>query len=118
MGAVVEHTTGIVLDNDTRNGRADWLRLRGRGWQAWPQGLHVGGGITADNAAHWLALGAEKVIVTSWLFVNGVFAEDRAAQVAIPAVQRKVELLRSLCSLPVLHMVAVGFGGRPGPDCH
>ena len=36
--------------------------------RAWPGGLQLGGGITADNAAEWLAAGASKVIVTSWLF--------------------------------------------------
>jgi phosphoribosylformimino-5-aminoimidazole carboxamide ribotide isomerase len=35
---------------------------------AWPNGLHVGGGITEDNAREWIDAGAEKVIVTSWLF--------------------------------------------------
>ena len=35
---------------------------------AWPGGLQIGGGITADNARDWLEAGAEKVIVTSWLF--------------------------------------------------
>ena len=28
---------------------------------AWPQGLQLGGGITADNAQKWLDAGAEKV---------------------------------------------------------
>lgn len=28
---------------------------------AWPGGLQVGGGITADNAKLWIANGAEKV---------------------------------------------------------
>ncbi len=44
---------------------------------AWPDGLHVGGGITGDNAAQWIAAGAEKVIVTSWLFPAGCFAPER-----------------------------------------
>ena len=35
---------------------------------AWPGGLQVGGGITADNAAKWLDAGASHVIVTSYLF--------------------------------------------------
>ena len=35
---------------------------------AWPNGLHLGGGITPDNAQRWIDWGAEKVIVTSWLF--------------------------------------------------
>jgi len=29
--------------------------------QAWPDALHVGGGITCDNALEWLDKGAEKV---------------------------------------------------------
>lgn len=44
---------------------------------AWPGGLQVGGGITIDNAAAWLDAGAEKVIVTSWLFPDGQFAPER-----------------------------------------
>ncbi|MBN2529326.1 MAG: phosphoribosylformimino-5-aminoimidazole carboxamide ribotide isomerase [Deltaproteobacteria bacterium] len=35
---------------------------------AWPDGLHLGGGITPANAAQWIKKGAQKVIVTSWLF--------------------------------------------------
>lgn len=44
---------------------------------AWPDGLHIGGGINVDNAGEWLALGAQKVIVTSWLFPGSVFSEER-----------------------------------------
>ncbi|MBX7209898.1 MAG: phosphoribosylformimino-5-aminoimidazole carboxamide ribotide isomerase [Verrucomicrobiaceae bacterium] len=35
---------------------------------AFPGGLQIGGGITADKAAAWLEAGASHVIVTSWLF--------------------------------------------------
>ncbi len=35
---------------------------------AWPEGLQLGGGVTAMNAESWIAAGAGKVIVTSWLF--------------------------------------------------
>ena len=35
---------------------------------AWPNGLHIGGGITPMNGPDWIACGAEKVIVTSYLF--------------------------------------------------
>ena len=35
---------------------------------AWPDGMHIGGGINADNAQTWLDAGAEKVIVTSYVF--------------------------------------------------
>ena len=46
---------------------------------AWPDGLHVGGGIVLTNAARWIAAGAEKVIVTSWLFPGARFSEERLA---------------------------------------
>lgn len=45
--------------------------------QIWPGGLQVGGGINDSNAARWLAAGAEKVILTSWLFPDGVFSIKR-----------------------------------------
>jgi len=35
---------------------------------AYPAGLQIGGGITADNAKEWIDAGASHVIVTSWLF--------------------------------------------------
>jgi phosphoribosylformimino-5-aminoimidazole carboxamide ribotide isomerase len=45
---------------------------------AFPGGLHIGGGITADNAEQWLERGASHVIVTSWLFDSGgLFLDDR-----------------------------------------
>ncbi len=44
---------------------------------AWPGGLQVGGGITADNARRWLELGASHVIVTSYVFHDGVLDENR-----------------------------------------
>ncbi|WWD15792.1 phosphoribosylformimino-5-aminoimidazole carboxamide ribotide isomerase [Kwoniella shandongensis] len=43
----------------------------------WEGGMQVGGGITEDNAQEWLDKGAEKVIVTSYLFPGGKFDEDR-----------------------------------------
>lgn len=46
--------------------------------EAFPDGLHIGGGITADNAEAWLNHGASHVIVTSWLFDStGRFLDDR-----------------------------------------
>lgn len=38
---------------------------------AFPGGLQIGGGITAENAAEFLAEGASHVIVTSYVFSNG-----------------------------------------------
>jgi len=48
---------------------------------AYPGGLQLGGGVTAENAAGWLAAGASHVIVTSHLFdAEGRFQPDRLAR--------------------------------------
>ncbi len=44
---------------------------------AWPGGLQVGGGITAENASLWLDRGAAAVIVTSFVFRDGTVERDR-----------------------------------------
>ncbi len=36
--------------------------------RAFPGGLQIGGGITPENAKEWLEIGADKVIVTSYIF--------------------------------------------------
>ncbi len=47
---------------------------------AWPGGLQVGGGITAENAAEWLNAGAAQVIVTSYIFSNGELHREKLEQ--------------------------------------
>jgi phosphoribosylformimino-5-aminoimidazole carboxamide ribotide isomerase len=47
---------------------------------AWPGGLQIGGGITADNAIEWLEAGAAQVIVTSAIFQGGCLDMDRLNQ--------------------------------------
>ena len=44
---------------------------------AYPGGLQVGGGITAENAEEFLAAGASHVIVTSYVFCDGQIQMDR-----------------------------------------
>lgn len=44
---------------------------------AYPGGLQVGGGITADNAPEFLEAGASHVIVTSYVFAGGEIHYDR-----------------------------------------
>jgi len=39
--------------------------------QVYPKGLQIGGGITDKNAKQWLIAGADKLIVTSYIFQNG-----------------------------------------------
>lgn len=39
---------------------------------AWPNGMQIGGGISAENASFWLEKGASHVIVTSYVFQDGI----------------------------------------------
>ncbi|MCJ1306916.1 Enzyme that catalyzes the fourth step in the histidine pathway [Agyrium rufum] len=47
----------------------------------WPGGLQVGGGIHDGNAGRWIEMGAEKVIVTSFLFPDAKFSTERLRMV-------------------------------------
>ena len=44
---------------------------------AWPGGLQLGGGVTDENAGFYLDAGADKVIVTSFVFSDGMFKEEK-----------------------------------------
>jgi len=45
--------------------------------------MQIGGGITLENAAHWLTAGASHIIVTSYLFApDGTFLPERLTQLA------------------------------------
>nr|BBI93157.1 actin [Moesziomyces antarcticus] len=70
-------TGGHVIKLGPRNDEAATSAL-----SAWPQGLHVGGGITGENAQEWLDKGAEKVIVTSWLFPSCEFSLSRLEELS------------------------------------
>jgi phosphoribosylformimino-5-aminoimidazole carboxamide ribotide isomerase len=48
--------------------------------RAFPGGMHLGGGITAENAIYWLDQGALAVIVTSYVFKDGMIYEERLAE--------------------------------------
>ncbi|THF72529.1 phosphoribosylformimino-5-aminoimidazole carboxamide ribotide isomerase [Cohnella fermenti] len=54
----------IMLGGGNREAAVEALR-------AYPQGMQIGGGITADNAASYLEEGASHVIVTSYVFRDG-----------------------------------------------
>ena len=47
---------------------------------AYPGGLQIGGGITADNAADFIAAGASHVIVTSYVFKDGRLSWENLAR--------------------------------------
>ncbi|KAI4180034.1 MAG: hypothetical protein LQ346_007073 [Caloplaca aetnensis] len=60
--------------------------------ETWHGGLQVGGGITVDNARLWIERGAEKVIVTSYLFPDAKFSPDRLAAV-VKAIDGDIQKL-------------------------
>ena len=49
--------------------------------KVFPGGLHVGGGISPDNARQFLEAGASHVIVTSFVFKNGVLNWDNLSAI-------------------------------------
>jgi phosphoribosylformimino-5-aminoimidazole carboxamide ribotide isomerase len=54
----------------------------GEALDAFPEGLQLGGGVTAENARAWLDRGASKVIVTSFLFEGATLSLARAEELA------------------------------------
>ncbi|KAF4213958.1 hypothetical protein CNMCM8980_009463 [Aspergillus fumigatiaffinis] len=49
--------------------------------RTWPGGLQVAGGINDKNAQYWIDQGADKVIITSFLFPEGKFSLERLQSV-------------------------------------
>ena len=63
---------------------------------AYPGGLQVGGGITADNAQEFILAGASHVIVTSYVFSGGEIRFDRLEEL-MDAVGREHLVLDMSC---------------------
>ncbi|KAI1660314.1 Phosphoribosylformimino-5-aminoimidazole carboxamide ribotide isomerase [Daldinia decipiens] len=63
---------------------------------AWPGHLQVGGGINDQNAATWIEQGANKVIITSFLFPGGKFSQERLDAVLAALGGRKDNLVIDL----------------------
>ncbi|MFW5629527.1 MAG: phosphoribosylformimino-5-aminoimidazole carboxamide ribotide isomerase [Acetivibrio ethanolgignens] len=53
-----------------------------RALKEFPSGLQIGGGITAENAAEFIAAGASHVIVTSYVFQKGRIAYENLEKLA------------------------------------
>ncbi len=64
----------IMLGGGNREAALSALR-------AYPEGLQIGGGITADNAADYLREGASHVIVTSYVFRDGRLQMDNLRKI-------------------------------------
>ncbi|CAP68525.1 uncharacterized protein PODANS_7_1710 [Podospora anserina S mat+] len=63
---------------------------------AWPNNLQIGGGINETNAQEWINLGASKVIITSYLFPNGTFSQERLDKVLVALGGDKEKLVIDL----------------------
>ncbi|KAH8602381.1 hypothetical protein B0O99DRAFT_500176 [Bisporella sp. PMI_857] len=62
----------------------------------WRGGLQVGGGITDQNAAQWIKWGAQRVIITSFLFPEGAFSQARLDNVLAALGGHKEKLVIDL----------------------
>ncbi len=68
----------VILLNPTRSEYYEEDRRQAEeALAAYPGGLQVGGGITVENAAHFIKAGASHVIVTSYVFAEGKIHFDR-----------------------------------------
>lgn len=58
----------------------------------YPGGLQIGGGITAENAGIFLDAGASHVIVTSYVFQNGIFQKENLEKLKYAVGQKHIVL--------------------------
>lgn len=60
--------------------------------KAYPGHMQIGGGITAENAPAWIEAGAQKVIVTSYVFQDGKFCADRMKKLVAAVGKERIVL--------------------------
>ncbi len=60
--------------------------------QAYPGGMQIGGGITAENAEDYLKAGASHVIVTSYVFQNGLFQKENLKKLKASVGRERIVL--------------------------
>ncbi|MCQ2524100.1 MAG: phosphoribosylformimino-5-aminoimidazole carboxamide ribotide isomerase [Lachnospiraceae bacterium] len=66
----------IILNSTTSPLRKDSEEEAIRALKAYPGGLQIGGGITAENAQSFIEAGASHIIVTSYAFADGKIKYD------------------------------------------
>ncbi|KAF1940903.1 Phosphoribosylformimino-5-aminoimidazole carboxamide ribotide isomerase [Clathrospora elynae] len=64
--------------------------------EAWKGGMQVGGGITEKNAKEWIERGANKVIITSYLFPSSKFSMDHLKSILLALDNDKSKLVIDL----------------------
>jgi phosphoribosylformimino-5-aminoimidazole carboxamide ribotide isomerase len=63
-----------------------------RALSAWPGGMHAGGGITPKNAKRFLDAGASHVIVTSYVFCDGLIRWERLDELLTVVLKERLVL--------------------------
>ncbi len=86
----------ILLNGKDSEYYAETKRQAFLALSAYPGGLQAGGGITADNAAQFLRVGASHVIVTSYVFQGGEILEENLRKL-VRAVGREHLVLDVSC---------------------
>ena len=67
----------ILLNKAGTKEYMDDIRAAAEAMKEYPQGFMVGGGVTIENAQEYLKLGASHVIVTSFVFRDGLIDYER-----------------------------------------
>ena len=73
--------------------------------KAYPGGLQVGGGINPENAGEFLDAGASHVIVTSYVFADGIINKDNLDKISKAATPDKLVLDLSCKKIDGLYFV-------------
>ena len=113
VGATLRDESALATNFETEKPAADYARLyRADGLtgghiamlgsgnhvvarealQNYPDGLQIGGGITAENANQWIGHGAQAVIVTSYLFDNARFDHERLENISEKVGRKRLVL--------------------------
>lgn len=86
----------ILLNSPTSKYYEETRRQAMQALEAYPGGLQIGGGITAENAKEYLDTGASQVIVTSYVFQNGMLNYENLAKLEA-AVEKEHIVLDLSC---------------------
>ncbi|MDR2888628.1 MAG: phosphoribosylformimino-5-aminoimidazole carboxamide ribotide isomerase [Lachnospiraceae bacterium] len=82
----------ILLNNPTSEAYISTREQALSALAAYPSGLQIGGGITADNAMAYLDAGASHVIVTSYVFSDGRIIWDNLDKLVMTTGKERLVL--------------------------
>ena len=82
----------ILLNPSTSEYYPETKRQAMQALEAYPGGLQIGGGITAENAKEYLDAGASQVIVTSYVFQNGTLNYENLAKLETAVGKERIVL--------------------------